>query len=266
MTRRLVAAQFHRLMETGRTSPLLCGCEDSAERHIGDYVVKLRGSVERRESGMLSEIVCSQIAAHFGILVPEPSIVEINRSFAELVAAQLVALRRPEVAKGILGSIGLNFGSQLLTGVGTWPVDKQIPEAMLDSAVDLFAFDALVQNPDRSYDNPNVFTRGDAMFAYDHEVAFSFLLDIRPSPTPWLLDREAYLDRHVFFARLKGKQIDLANFAKRLWLLTDDLLAAMRASVPESWANPDWLKVEAHLRAMREHADEFVESVRRRLA
>jgi HipA-like kinase len=266
MMRRLIAAQFHRLMDTGRTSPLLCGCEDSAERHIGDLVVKLRGNLDRRESGLLSEMVGSQVAAHFGILVPEPSIVEINRSFAELVAAELVAMRRPEIADGILSSIGLNFGSRLLTGVATWPVDKQIPEAMLGSAADLFAFDALVQNSDRSYDNPNVFTRGDSMYAYDHEMAFSFLLDIRPSPTPWILDREAYLDRHVFFTRLKGKQIDLANFAERLKFLTDAVLAAVRASVPESWANPDWLRIEAHLRVVRQHADEFVESVQRRLA
>jgi hypothetical protein len=48
MIQSLVATQFHRTMQSGRTSPILCGCEDHSERHIGDYVVKLKGCVERR--------------------------------------------------------------------------------------------------------------------------------------------------------------------------------------------------------------------------
>jgi hypothetical protein len=247
-------------MDTGRTSPLLCSCEDSAERGVGEYVVKLRGAVDRRESGMLSELVGSRVASHFGILVPEPSIVEINLSFAELVA-----MRRPGIAEGIRGSIGLNFGSTLLTGVATWLVGRSIPDAMWESAGHLFAFDALVQNPDRTYENPNLFVRGDEIYAYDHETAFSFLLDVQPSPTPWRLDRDDYLDRHVFFSRLKGKGVDLTGFAERLVSLTNDVLAEIRADVPRPWANADLPRIEAHLRAIRAHAGEFIESVQRRL-
>ena len=48
-------------------------------------------------------------------------------------------------------SLGLNFGSAIQTGVMTWPVDKWVPESMWPAAVDIFAFDALIQNPDRRY-------------------------------------------------------------------------------------------------------------------
>ena len=118
-------------------------------------------------------------------------------------------MRQPRIAGKVRKSVGLNFGCELLTGVSTWLVGRTIPEAMWESAVHVFAFDALIQNPDRRYDNPNLLTRADDMFVYDHEAAFSFLLDVRPSSTPWMLDREAYLREHVFFKRLRSKPIDL---------------------------------------------------------
>ncbi len=261
MIRRLVAAQFHRRMKAGRTSPLLCGCEDNAERHVGDYVVKLRGCVERGENGMLNELFASRLASHFGILVPEPAVVEISPSFAELVSQ-----RQPYFAGRIRNSIGLNFGSKLLTGVNTWPVGKAIPESMWQSAIHAFAFDALIQNPDRRFNNPNLFSSGDDIFLYDHEAAFSFLLAIGPPGTPWVLDREIYLDTHVFFHRLRGKTIDLGDFAARLRSLTDDVLGKITADIPESWRGNDLPTIVDHLRGLREHADDFIEALRRRLA
>jgi hypothetical protein len=261
MISRLIAAQFHRLMTSGRSLPLLCGCEDDAERRVGDYVVKLLGSVDRRESGMLCEMVASRIATHFGILVSEPSIVEITSSFAELVAAL-----QPSVASKVRNSVGLNFGSRLLSGHSIWPVDKVIPEAMWQSAVDVFAFDALIQNPDRRDSNPNLLTQGDNICVYDHELAFSFLVDVKPSMTPWKLGGDRYLESHVFFRRLKSKSIELDDFAANLRSLREDVLLAIETDIPEAWINRDMLRIKAHLRTLREHADEFIDEVRRKLA
>lgn len=64
-------------------------------------------------------------------------------------------------------------------------MDKAIPDAMRQAAVTIFAFDALVQNPDRRFNNQNLLTRGDDIFVFDHEVAFSFLLDILRLPVIW---------------------------------------------------------------------------------
>ncbi len=80
----------------------------------------------------------------------------------------------------------------MVTGFATWPVDHSIPAAMWQTAVDIFAFDALIQNPDRRYSNPNLFTKGDRVYIYDHEMAFSSLLDVLPTPEPWLLSSQQY--------------------------------------------------------------------------
>jgi hypothetical protein len=207
MIPKLVAVQFVRFMESGRTSPALFGCEDESGRMIGEYVVKLRGTVG--EAGLLKEIFASKLASHFGLVSPEPALIVIERDLANLVALML-----PTQAAVIEESIGLNFGTRVLTGVSTWPVDKSLPAAMLQTATNIFAFDALVQNPDRRYSNPNLFAKGDSLIIFDHEMAFSFLLALFPS-APWSLDAQQYLLEHVFFRTLKSKAIDLTSFTTR---------------------------------------------------
>lgn len=263
MVQSLVATQFHRVMQSGRTSPILCGCEDHIGNHIGDYVVKLRGCVERREQGMLSELFASLLASHFGILVPGPALVEISPSFSDLVVN-----RQPSIAEGIRNSVGLNFGSKLLVGAATWPVDKTIPDSMRQAAMNVFAFDALIQNPDRRFNNPNLLMNGDDIYIYDHESAFSFLLAIIRNRTPWTLDGEDYLDTHVFFRRLKGRPNDAADFIdfiSRLESLTDTLLHRIMSDMPERWIENGSVGIESHLRELRAHADDFAVALNRRL-
>jgi hypothetical protein len=261
MTRRVLATQFHRLMTAGRTAPLLCGCEDEAERRVDDYIVKLRGSVELGDTGMLCELFASYLANHFGILVPEPALVEVSRSFAEIVAS-----REPTIADKIRRSVGLNFGSRQVTGGGTWPVDRPVPDALFRSAVDTFGFDALIQNPDRRFNNPNLLWKGDEIILYDHEMSFSFLVDVLGDSRALFPASYSYMEQHVFFRRLKRRVIDLDEFKGRLAALTDDVLTAIRNQIPEMWRNDNLPRIESHLRRMRDHADEFIELIRRVLA
>jgi len=223
---------------------------------VGAYVVKLRGAVG--EAGLLNELFAARLAGHFGLASPEPALIVIEQALVDLVART-----EPSQAVRIRGSVGLNFGTKALTGVSTWPVDKSIPEAMWQAAVNIFAFDALVQNPDRRYNNPNVFTKGDSLLIFDHETAFSFLLALLVSATPWKLDDHQYLTDHVFYKILKSKPIDLTGFTASLAGLSDALLAGIVADVPPEWNNDSLAKIERHLRAARDHAGEFAEEVRR---
>ena len=141
MIPRLTAIQFERFMTSGRTSPALCGCEDQAGTMVGEYVVKLRGAIG--ESGLLNELFAARLSGHFGLASPEPALIAIDQALVDLVANT-----QPSQAARIRGSVGLNFGTKVLTGAPIWPVDKSIPEAMWQAAVDIFAFDARLQNPD----------------------------------------------------------------------------------------------------------------------
>ncbi len=243
-------------MATGRTSPALCACEDEAGVAAGDYVVKLSGSVV--PPGLLNELLAAKLAVRFGLASPEPAIVMLEPALVELIAKA-----EPAKAGLIRGSMGANFGTKALTGVSTWPVDKSIPEAMWQAAVDVFAFDALIQNPDRRFDNPNLFSRGDRLIVFDHETAFSLVQAIVRSSNPWRLDDQEYLRHHVFYRKLKSKPIDLTDFAASLSTLSNPLLGDLVTEAPVEWNNESWPIIEQHLRAVRDHAAEFAEEVRR---
>jgi hypothetical protein len=73
----------------------------------------------------------------------------------DLVA--LIAETQPLAATGMRKSIGLNFGSKHLVDVSIWPVGQPIPQGALQAAANIFVFDALIDNVDRRYNNPNLF-------------------------------------------------------------------------------------------------------------
>jgi len=100
---------------------------------------------------------------------------------------------------------------------------------------------------------------------YDHELAFSFLLDILPSVTPWILNGQPYLNDHVFYRKLRGQPIDVMEFTARLDALPANGLDTILANAPPEWNNRCLPKLEEHLRAMSAHAEEFVEEIKRRL-
>jgi hypothetical protein len=237
----------------------LCGCVDEFQETAGDYVVKLRGALDSGGAGLINELLAAELASHFGLPTPEPAVIAVEQPLIDLIIAM-----HPERQAALQQSVGLNFGSKHLTGVSTWPTNKSIPEEHFVTATEIFAFDALVQNPDRGYDNPNLFTRGDGFFVYDHEAAFSFLLDVLPIGEPWEADRQRYLERHAFYKRLKSKPIELEGFIAALRRLSDEELVRIVAEVPPEWVNQRNITMIAqHIAAVRDHAEEFAEAIRR---
>jgi HipA-like kinase len=261
MLLRLTATQFVRVMTSGRTNPILCGCSDSRGNPAGEFVVKLLGQPTAGSCGALFEFVASRLAQHFDILVPEAVALEITQDFAKIVADI-----QPHLGPALQAAVGLNLGSRVIKPMSTWLVGRSIPEAMLADAVRIFAFDALIQNPDRRADNPNLFTQGDGIYVYDHELSFSFVLAVGISPQPWNLEDHDYLEHHVFYTRLRSRELDFTDFEDRLYSLTETALARIKTEIPKEWMVGYWERIEAHLNEIRTHADEFVEQVRRRLA
>jgi hypothetical protein len=256
MIQHLTAVQFTRFMTSGRTTPALLNCEDESGRSAGDWVVKLRGSV--RQTGLLRELLGNRLASHFDLPTPEPALITLETALVDLIA---IADRSKAVV--IKGSIGLNFGSREMIGYIEWPVDMRIPDAIWQTAANVFAFDALVQNPDRRFTNANLFVKGDSLLVFDHETAFSFLDEIFPSTTPWMLRSERYLADHVFYRQLKSKTVDLTDFTSHLIDLSDAVLDQILAEAPAEWNNEDGQKIAQHLCGVRDHAEEFAEQVRR---
>src|SRR5437016_2137936 len=218
MVGRVTAVHLHRFLSSGRTRPAVFGCIDADGNIAGDYVVKLCAAMDTRTRGAASELIASLLAGHFGILRPDPA---LDRLHPDLV--NWLASRRPDVANLVRASTGLNFGTKLLMDVATWPRGRALPDAMTMAASDIFAFDALIANDDRRYNNPNVLVRGDDIFVIDHEAAFAFLYLVSVGEPPWELRQRASLRDHVFYypLRKQATATDVGGFMARLAQLGD---------------------------------------------
>jgi hypothetical protein len=222
--------------------------------------VKLLGPPASDQLGAPFELLASRLASHFGILVPEAAAVEVSHEFAKLLLAS-----EPALEPALRSHPFLNFGSRFLNPLTTWLVDRPIPEAMFSDAVKIFVFDALIQNPDRRVDKPNLGTRGDDIYIFDHESAFSFLYALGDHSHPWKLETQPHLRNHVFYRRLRSKPIDLSEFGNSLGGLMNEKLEFIWKDIPTEWAHPHLARIRNHLISVRDHATEFLEEIRRGL-
>jgi hypothetical protein len=248
-------------MTAGRTCPILCGCSDRYGEPAGEFVIKLLGQPTVGESRAVFEIVASRLARHFGILVPEPAVVEVTPKFGHLLGNS-----QPRLLPTLSSNIGLNFGTRVVNPMTTWITGRPIPESLLADAVNIFAFDALIKNPDRRVEKPNLFTRGDELYVFDHEMAFSFLFAIGSYLPPWDLRNETYLRGHVFFSRLKSKNLDLGHFKARLEALDDAEIVKINSEIPKEWIGPVIGRIWEHISMVRMNSERFIEQVERSLA
>lgn len=254
----LTATKFTKAMSTGRTRPLLLGCED-ARGGTFEVVVKLRGP-EMTARTQLAELIASQLADDLGLTVPQAAVVNVPPGFETVISD-------PELARLVRGSHGLNFGSvHLGTGFTTWPPDRNPMGVQRDQAADIFAFDALIQNPDRRTANPNVWARSDRLGVYDHEQAFSFLAVpiLGGAPAPWTAAQHSqafrFLEQHVFYRSLRGGRLNFGPFEERLRALTEKHLRAYVHAAPGEWLGgsdfPD--RISSYLCEARHHREAMV--------
>jgi hypothetical protein len=139
---RLQAVSVLKVLSHGRTKPCLILCKDAADTEH-EVVVKWRAGMDLKEIGLVCELVASLLADDLDLPIPKPYTVEVEAEFHHAIGNTAVSA----LAKN---SVGLNFGSQKLPpGFSTWAKDKPIPMAMRPLAAEIFAFDVLVQNPDR---------------------------------------------------------------------------------------------------------------------
>lgn len=152
-------------MTNGRTGPFLLECENDAGELV-EVVGKFSGPHLRPE-GLMREAFCALLAADLGLPVPACYCVHLEPEFM----AALESTRAAEVA-ALAAAVPVGFGSaKLPPGFSNWMRDRNIPRAMLQSGAEIYAFDLLIQNPDRRPDNPNLQSRGEQFAIFDHELA-----------------------------------------------------------------------------------------------
>ncbi|MBC7683123.1 MAG: hypothetical protein H7172_12400 [Ferruginibacter sp.] len=230
MLEKVEATRFDRAMTKGRTLPLLLAAEFSDGRSV-ELIGKFSHGGQIGAIGLAREAISAMLAADLGLPVPNPLLVSISDAFIETVP-------NPEATDLLRQSSRVGFGSSKLpNGYIVWPDGNGVPKRMLAQAAEIFAFDALIQNPDRHPKNPNMQVKGEQVAIYDHELAFIWegVLFWKP---PWEaggLDNIAQPGRHLFFTAIKGQTLDFSRLIGAWEAISDDRLAQYQAALPAEW-------------------------------
>ncbi len=222
------ATAFMKAFRTGRTCPCLMLCEDD-QGEMAEVVVKLQSGKECTYTGLICELVASLLARDLGLPAPEPYLVMVDDDFH-------AGISDVNLAERFRASAGLNFGSRFLgPAYASWPQLRSIPAALQQDAADIFAFDMMIQNPDRRENKPNLLRKGDDLAIFDHEMAFSFLYAIVSDEHPWDGKGIEFIKDHIFYRELKGKDVSWDRLQGALDAVDSSRLVGYTQAIPLAW-------------------------------
>lgn len=217
MLRRVTATRYVVPLREGGSLPAVVEADDGQA-----YVVKFRGAGQGPRA-LVAEVVAGQLGRALGLPVPELVVVELDPAVGRNEGD-------PEIQSLLVASAGDNAGLAFLAGaIGFDPAAR--PTIAAELAARIVAFDAFVQNMDRTAKNTNLLWCGGALWLIDHGAALYWQHDWDGGPAGF--DASFPLSaRHVLLP-WAGEVTAQAE-----WLragLTDAAIADAVAGVPDDW-------------------------------
>lgn len=254
---RFYATVCQQEFSTGATRPCVFTCQDATGQGVGDFVVKFRSEVRGQETGLLFEFLAAQLAIRLGIPMPAPALIELDSLLAEATPDTAVAAR-------IRASVGLNFGTRFLTpGYVTWRKNDSVPLTLRQTAIEIMAFDVVIDNPDRRQEKPNLLWKDDEMFVFDHEVAFAFTRLIGMQPLPFDDAGMVFLHNHPLYQGMRGQDVDLRRFVGELESWSDEEITTVCNQVPREFGTLYLEKIRQWFVQARDRVGLLADALRR---
>ncbi|MEU0396221.1 HipA family kinase [Streptomyces sp. NPDC006208] len=153
MLSEVTATRYVTPLREGGSLPGIVEADD-----LGTYVMKFTGAGQGRKT-LVAEVICGELGRRLGLRVPD------------LVSIQLdpvIGLSEPdqEVQELLKASGGLNLGMDFLPGsLGFDPLAYEVDPTEAGKVV---WFDALINNVDRSWRNPNMLVWHGDLWLIDH--------------------------------------------------------------------------------------------------
>ncbi|TXS46103.1 hypothetical protein EAO75_25430 [Streptomyces sp. uw30] len=215
MLKEVIATRYITPLREGGSLPGLVEADD-----FGTYVLKFTGAGQGRKT-LIAEIVCGELARRLGFRVPRLVTVELD---------PVLGLGEPDqqVQDLLRSSGGTNLGMDFLSGALGF--DPLAFEASPGEAGRIVWFDALVNNVDRSWRNPNLLMWRGELWLIDHGAT---MIWHHNWPGAQASAERAYdASDHAlasFAPDVLGAAAELAP------LVTEDLLAEVTAEIPDAW-------------------------------
>ena len=238
----VTATRYVLPLREGGSLPALMECDD-----LGTYVVKFRGAGQGRKA-LVAEIIAAELARAIGLRVPEQVLVEVDPEIARAEPDQ-------EVQDLLRASAGGNLGVDYLPrSFGFDPAADTVDPA---TAAAVLWFDALIENVDRSWRNPNLLRWHGEMWLIDHGAALYFHHNWATRAT---VATRAYthIAEHVLLTAA-GPIPPVGDSLAAL--LTPDTIRAATDAIPD-----EWLADEPGFDAVGSVRDAYVETLGARLA
>ncbi|MBK3625152.1 hypothetical protein JHN59_09900 [Streptomyces sp. MBT49] len=229
MLKEVTATRFVTPLREGGSLPGLVEADD-----LGLYVMKFTGAGQGRKT-LVAEVVCGELARALGLRVPRLVTVGLDIG---------LGLGEPDqqVQELLKSSAGTNLGMDFLSGaLGFDPLAFPVSP---EEAGRIVWFDALVNNVDRSWRNPNLLVHRGDLWLIDHGATMIWQHNWPTAETSAARPYDAGDHALAPFAP------DVAAAAAQLApLVTADLLAEVTARIPGVWladepgfADPDALR------------------------
>ncbi|WP_030927670.1 HipA family kinase [Streptomyces sp. NRRL S-646] len=215
MLREVIATRYITPLREGGSLPALVEADD-----FGTYVLKFTGAGQGRKT-LVAEVVCGELARRLGLRVPRLVTVGLD---------PVLGLGEPEqqVQDLLRSSGGTNLGMDFLSGaLGFDPLAFAVSA---EEAGRIVWFDALVNNVDRSWRNPNLLMWHGDLWLIDHGAT---MIWHHNWPGADASAGRSYDASDHALARFAP---DLAGAAAELApRVTEELLAEVTAEIPDAW-------------------------------
>jgi hypothetical protein len=221
--RTVVATRYVTPLREGGSLPGLMEADD-----FGTYVVKFRGAGQGPKA-LIAEVISGELARRLGLPVPELVRIEVDPELGRVEPDQ-------EVQDLLRASAGENLGVDFLpSALGfdplAWSPDPEL-------AAGVVWFDALVENVDRSWRNPNLLIWHGRLWLIDHGATLYFAHSWRTAAAK--AGRAYDAAGHVLAPFVPDLAAGLAAADTRLApQVTAALLDEVAALVPDDWLSEE---------------------------
>ncbi|MFE9439035.1 HipA family kinase [Streptomyces sp. NPDC006602] len=219
MLKEVIATRYITPLREGGSLPGLVEADD-----FGTYVMKFTGAGQGRKT-LVAEVVCGELARRLGLRVPRLVTVELD---------PVLGLGEPdeEVQELLKSSGGTNLGMDFLSGaLGFDPLAFTVSP---EEAGRIVWFDALVNNVDRSWRNPNLLMWQGDVWLIDHGATMIWHHNWSGAEASAVRPYDA--SDHV----LTSFAPDVAGAAAALApQVTEEFLAEVTAKIPDAWLSDE---------------------------
>ncbi|MET8226347.1 HipA family kinase [Streptomyces sp. NPDC005301] len=215
MLKEVIATRYITPLREGGSLPGLVEADD-----LRTYVMKFTGAGQGRKT-LVAEVVCGELARRLGLRVPGLVTVDLDPVLG-------LGEPDPEVQGLLKSSGGPNLGMDFLSRALGF--DALAFEVSSEEAGRIVWFDALVNNVDRSWRNPNLLVRRGELWLIDHGATMIWHHNWPGARASAVKPYDA--SDHA----LAPFRPDIASAAADLApLVTEDLLAEVTAEIPDAW-------------------------------